>query len=257
MIWLIDYFPSKLYLRMNKNVLIINDSSETGYLIAETLIEQGNSVVLINRTNILPDRLQFNDDKFQLISFDFYNTENIETEIRQLFIQSRKFGSLIYSAGIGGVRPLGLCSPSFVHQMMNANFFAFLEIVRCVCKKNRFESGGSIVAISSVSSIRGLKSKIAYTASKAAIDASVKGLAAELAERKIRVNSIQKGWVNSDMKASFIQDNISINEQNDLAKQLLGVIESEEIVSLVGYLISDKSKSITGTNILLDGGYTL
>jgi NAD(P)-dependent dehydrogenase (short-subunit alcohol dehydrogenase family) len=240
-------------------VLLINDGGETGYVIAQALIDAKVSLLLIDRVNELPKHLesQLLETKFQWLNFDFYQTEIIDSYLKPLFADDKIFTSLIYAAGIGGVRPLGLSKPNFVHQMMNANFFAFLEMVRVVCKKQRFSDGGSVVAISSVSSIRGLKSKIAYTASKAALDASIKGLAAELADRKIRVNSIQKGWVRADMQHGFIQDNMALNENDDLAKQVLGVIESEELAALVQYLISDASKSITGTNILLDGGYTL
>jgi NAD(P)-dependent dehydrogenase (short-subunit alcohol dehydrogenase family) len=242
-----------------KQVLLINDGGETGYVIAQTLLDAGNSLLLIDRAKELPNTLQtqLNEGKFYFLHVDFYQTETIEAVLKPVFTEGKMFDSLIYAAGIGGVRPLGLSNPKFVQQMMNANFFAFLEIVRVVCKKQRFASSGSVLAISSVSSIRGLKSKIAYTASKAALDASIKGLAAELAERKIRVNSIQKGWVRADMQHGFIQDNMALNENDDLAKQVLGVIESDEIASLVQYLISDASKSITGTNILLDGGYAL
>ncbi|MDP3928528.1 MAG: SDR family oxidoreductase [Bacteroidota bacterium] len=240
-------------------VLLINDGGETGYVTAQALIDTGATLLLIDRVNELPATLQsqLNEGKFEMIHFDFYQIENIEATLKPIFAEGKIFDSLIYAAGIGGVRPLGMSTPNFVQQMMNANFFAFLEWVRVVCKKQRFAAGGSVVAISSVSSIRGLKSKIAYTASKAALDASIKGLAAELADRKIRVNSIQKGWVRADMQHGFIQDNMALNENNDLAKQVLGIIESDEIASLVQYLISEVSKSITGTNILLDGGYTL
>ena len=240
-------------------VLLINDGGETGYVTAQALIDAGATLLLIDRVNELPATLQaqLNQGKFEMIHFDFYQIETIEATLKLIFAEGKIFNSLIYAAGIGGVRPLGMSTPNFVQQMMNANFFAFLEWVRVVCKKQRFAAGGSVVAISSVSSIRGLKSKIAYTASKAALDASIKGLAAELADRKIRVNSIQKGWVRADMQHGFIQDNMALNENNDLSKQVLGIIESDEIASMVQYLTSEAAKSITGTNILLDGGYTL
>ena len=111
--------------------------------------------------------------------------------------------------------------------------------------------------MSSVSSIRGLKSKVAYCASKAALDAAVRAIAAELGERKIRVNSILKGWVEADMKQGFIQDNMSLSENDDFKKQILGVVSSDDIANSIVFLLSDASKSITGTALLVDGGYTL
>lgn len=114
-----------------------------------------------------------------------------------------------------------------------------------------------MVALSSVSSIKGLKSKAVYSASKAALDAAVRGVAAELAPQGIRVNSILKGWVDADMSLDFIQSNMTLSGGSDFEQQLLGAISPQEIANLVEFLLSDKVKSITGTNILIDGGYTL
>lgn len=240
-------------------ILVINDGSVSGYEVVKLLIQQNMSVCLVER-NILDNNITFLEDKYKsaliIHMLDFYHTELIETFVKNN-LKNQYFKGLVYAAGIGGVRPLGLTTTSFIQDMMNANLYAFVEWVRCICKKNRFEDGGSVVAISSVSSIKGLKSKIAYSASKAALDAAVRGIAAELADRKIRVNSIQKGWVRSDMQHSFIQDNMAINENSDLVKQVLGVIENEDLAKSVLFLLGEDSKFITGTNMVLDGGYTL
>ncbi len=238
-------------------VIVINDGNDTGFSIVNQLINQNYHVVLIERQLPKSD-VAFNGiGTVEFFIFDFYNTELIEPEIKKLPPEIFPVSGLVYAAGIGGVRPLSLTNTVFLHQMMNANLYAFVEFARCICKKKRFKDGGSVVALSSVSSTKGLKSKIAYSASKAALDASIRGLAAELADRKIRVNSIQKGWVRADMKHSFIQDNMALSEADDLAKQPLGVIESEELAHMVVYLLSPESRSITGTNLVLDGGYTL
>jgi len=190
---------------------IINDGGDAGYEIVEQLLALNYTITLIDRNPTLPSFLQ--EVKFgslHFISFDFYQTDLIEAELKTKLTLDFKLSGIVYAAGFGGVRPLGLMSTNFVHQMMNANLYAFLEFARVLTKKTRFENGGSIVAISSVSSIKGLKSKIAYSASKAALDAAVRGMAAELADRKIRVNSIRKGWVEADLKHDFIQDNIAL-----------------------------------------------
>ena len=189
--------------------------------------------------------------------FDIYENSEIELNIERIIKECGVFYGFVYCAGIGGVRPISLTKYPFISEMMNANFLSFVEIVRCITKKNRFSDGGSIVALSSVSSIKGLKSKTAYCASKAALDASVRCMAAELSDRKIRVNSILKGWVLSDMKKDFIKSNMDLNEKNDFQKQLLGVIDPVEVANTVAFLISDAVKTITGTSVLLDGGYTL
>jgi NAD(P)-dependent dehydrogenase (short-subunit alcohol dehydrogenase family) len=82
-------------------------------------------------------------------------------------------------------------------------------------------------------------------------------MASELSEKGIRVNSILKGWVSSDMKKDFIKNNIELNEDGDFKRQLLGVIDPVEVANTVAFLLSDATKSVTGTSLLLDGGYTL
>ena len=237
---------------------IINDGGDSGYCIVEQLLQLNHEVILIDRNELLPDSLvKLNDSNLSFYSFDFYQTQLIESELKMILSSGQKLNGFVYSAGIGGVRPLALTNTNFVHEMMNANLYAFLEFARLLSKKTRFEIGGSIVAISSVSSIKGLKSKIAYSASKAALDGAIRGMAAELADRKIRVNSIRKGWVEADLKHGFIQDNIALSSQDDHARQLLGTIGTADLAKLVCFLLSDDSRFISGTNVLLDGAYTI
>jgi NAD(P)-dependent dehydrogenase (short-subunit alcohol dehydrogenase family) len=237
---------------------IINDGGDSGYCIVEQLLQLNHEVILIDRNALLPDSLvKLNNSNLSFYSFDFYQTQLIESELKKILLPEKKLKGFVYSAGIGGVRPLALTNTSFVSEMMNANLYAFLEFARLLSKKTRIEIGGSIVAISSVSSVKGLKSKIAYSASKAALDAAIRGMAAELADRKIRVNSIRKGWVEADLKHDFIQDNIALSAQDDHARQLLGTIGTADLGKLVCFLLSDDSRFISGTNVLLDGAYTI
>jgi len=243
----------------NKKILVIGASSETGETIVGQLLNLGATVVMIDSGNekLLSISNHLNHAQLKYYCFNIYNNQDIEKEIKQVSISFGAFDGLVFCAGKGGVRPLQLTKNNFVHDMMNANLYTFIEIVRCLTKKGSFNNGGSIVAISSVSSIKGLKSKISYSASKAALDAAVRGMAAELCDKKIRVNSILKGWVTSDMKLDFIQDNMELNKNEDFAKQILGVIEPIEIANTACFLLSDATKTITGISMLHDGGYSI
>lgn len=167
------------------------------------------------------------------------------------------FNGVVYAEGIGGVRPLKLNSVSFVEQMFRLNTFTFFELIRGLLKEKMLAEGASVVGLSSVSSIRGLKSKTVYSASKAALDAAVRGMAAELAAKKIRVNSIQKGWVDVDMELDFIKDNMQLSGGSDFGEQPLGAVPATELGRLTCFLLSDQVTTLTGVNLLLDGGYCL
>lgn len=243
----------------NKKILVIGATSETGETIVGQLLNLGAAVCMLDVSN---EKLQLITTKLnnKLLAYyecDIYQILNIEVTLKQIVVNNGAFDGLVFCGGKGGVRPLQLTKNNFLHDMMNANLYSFIEIVRCITKKGSFNNGGSIVAISSVSSTKGLKSKIAYSASKAALDASVRGMAAELSDKKIRVNSILKGWVTSDMKLDFIQDNMELNKNEDFAKQILGVIEPIELANTVCFLLSDATKTITGVSLLHDGGYSI
>lgn len=242
-----------------KKILIVGATSGIGQAIVLRALQSGAMVVAVDESTELLEEMKKSTDSAELSieSFSVFNTELIENELQNLYNQFGAFDGFVYCAGIGGVRPLSFTTVAFNQEMMNANYFTFLEFVRCLSKRKKLSNGGSIVAVSSVASIKGLKSKIAYAASKAALDAAVRNLAAELSEKKIRVNSIQKGWVSSDMQKDFIQNNQSISQDDDFKRQLLGVIEPEELANTTVFLLSNAAPSLTGTSLLLDGGYTL
>lgn len=167
------------------------------------------------------------------------------------------FKGVVFAEGTGGVRPLKLNSAAFIEQMFRLNTFTFFELIRGLLKERLLAEGASVVGLSSVSSIRGLKSKTVYSASKAALDAAVRGMAAELAAKKIRVNSIQKGWVDVDMELDFIKDNMQLSGGSDFSEQPLGAVPATELGRLTCFLLSDQVTTLTGVNLLLDGGYCL
>jgi NAD(P)-dependent dehydrogenase (short-subunit alcohol dehydrogenase family) len=240
----------------DKKILIFGSNSAIPCSIAENLKIKGAKIIFIsNEINENEGFIQ--NIKKDLVHFNYHFIENISGLFSEQLIKYSPFDGIVFAGGIGGVRPIKLNQPSFVMDMFSANVFSFMEIVRQAAKKGFLNDGSSIVALSSVSSVKGLKSKSAYSASKAALEGAVRSFAAELAVRKIRVNVIQKGWVSSDMNLGFIKDNIQLSEEDDFKKQVLGAIEPDEIADLVSFLLSDNVKSITGTSIIIDGGYTL
>ena len=242
----------------HKKILLAGALSDTGRVITDQIIKLGGSVFLIDQDeNALKELSDSLGAKSEYQNFDLSNSLTIESNINETLKVHEKFQGFVFSAGTGGIRPLSLTKPENMEMMMNANFFSFVELVRCLNKKRAIEQGGSIVAISSVSSIKGLKSKLAYASSKAALDASVRCLAAELGEKGIRVNSILKGGLTTDNKLDYVKNMVQLNNNETLNKQFLGEVKPVEIANMVSFLLSDAVKTMTGTSIILDGGYTL
>ncbi len=153
-------------------------------------------------------------------------------------------------------RPLKMVSHENMEQIMNDNYFAFIDVLRDLIKRKAIAKNASIVAMSSISSVRAMKAKMVFSAAKAALDASVRSLALELAPKGIRINTIQKGAVDVDFEKGHIQAVNSLNEDMT-GRQVLGLTTASEVANLVAFLLSDATKTMTGTSIVIDGGYTL
>jgi len=189
--------------------------------------------------------------------YDQQDVANIEADIKNLVKEGGSFDGLIFNIVHSDFRPIQFVKPDLVNEIMNDNYGAFVEVVRSLKKCRGLNSGASIVAMSSISSIRAMKAKMAFCASKAALDAAVRCLALELAPQGIRVNTIQKGPVDVDSQKSHIQDVMSVRSEESANENVapLGVVKAEEIAETVVFLLSDAVKTMTGTAVVIDGGY--
>lgn len=242
-----------------KKILVFGADNEIGAEVIRACLSRDafvTSVSLAGAGLEIAGKLGSESEKYVSEIFDYNNLAFLEDFIKDES-KCTGFDGLVFCAGIGGARPLSATNHDFALKMMQQNALLFIECVRQLVKANKLHKNSAIVAMSSVSSIKGLKSKIAYSASKAALEAAVRGMAAELAIRQIRVNAIQKGWVTSDMNLDFIKNNQELNKNEDLRKQLLGPIEPRELAQSVIFLLSEASCKITGITLLVDGGYTL
>jgi NAD(P)-dependent dehydrogenase (short-subunit alcohol dehydrogenase family) len=110
--------------------------------------------------------------------------------------------------------------------------------------------------MSSVAGLCGVAGMSIYSASKAAVDGAVRSLAVELAPRDIRINSIAAAGLKSvlyeEHVKSFTKEELTINDR----KHLMGFGTPEDVALAAGFLLSDASKWITGTTMIVDGGYS-
>jgi NAD(P)-dependent dehydrogenase (short-subunit alcohol dehydrogenase family) len=137
---------------------------------------------------------------------------------------------------------------------MKVNFISFVELVRLLSKKDNYNPGMSIVSMSSVSSLSGGPSVTAYASSKAAIDAAVRCLSKELYSKDIRLNSIIAGQVLTEAYNELMETKTA-TEDKVMQRQFLGAASTSDVVNVIVFLLSDRSKMITGKSIPVDGGY--
>jgi NAD(P)-dependent dehydrogenase (short-subunit alcohol dehydrogenase family) len=144
-----------------------------------------------------------------------------------------------------------------IDSMMHTNFYTAAIIVSLLLKQKKINENGSLVFISSISSQFPHLGGTLYSSSKAALEAYVRNVALEFANKKIRANSISPGMVRTPLFDEAV-DNISEDTMNKhLDKYPLGVGYPKDVANLCAFLLSDQSRWMTGNNIVLDGGLHL
>lgn len=240
-----------------KHILVSGASSGIGRETSILLSKLGARLTLLaRREEQLKETLCMLDgDGHTYCSFDLSKIDDIEAMIKSLVQSHGAFDGFVHSAGISSYRPLAQMKKVAIEKVMDINYYSFVELIRCITKRNQFNEWLSIVGISSISSIVGNQSKTAYCASKAAMDASIRCMAKELSTKKIRVNSVTPGLVKTEFFETF-QDKGTDSEDAKaiLRRQYLGVCESTDIANAIAFLLSSASRMITGSTIIVDGG---
>ena len=184
--------------------------------------------------------------------------DSIGEIIEQIVRERGKLDGMVYAAGIGGTIPLPFLTYEKLLTVFQTNYFGFVECVRQVCKKGRYNTGMRIVGVSSIASLLGNEAHTAYSASKAAMDASIRCLAKELARKGICINSVAPGWTRTEMFEEFLiqqgEDNPTLKK--DLQRQYLGLGEPGDIANAICFLLSPEARFITGITLPVDGGWT-
>jgi NAD(P)-dependent dehydrogenase (short-subunit alcohol dehydrogenase family) len=242
----------------NKTVLLTGASDGIGKATAILISQLGAKVIMVARNE---EKLQavfemMEGEGHRWYSFDLKEIDGIEALIKKLVAENGVFDGFVHCAGVSYARPLKMTNYNFLHDMMLINFYSFIEISRCISKKGNHGINMSIVAMSSISSINGYKSKSAYCASKAAVDGAIRAMAKELGAKGIRVNSIIAGFIKTDMFERFKERTGSDENDMQFEEYCLGIGESIDVANAIAYLLSNSSRIVTGTGLVVDSGAT-
>lgn len=240
------------------NIILTGATSGIGFETLKQLIKSNHTVFAVGRDFSKID-YYINDNKNQIKKyfFDFINVQDIEKLFLDFELKGEKLDGLVHCAGIEETLPLTLYTPDKIKQIYSINVFAGIELLRHFTKKKYSNDGASIVFLSSVMGALGQPGKIGYCSTKSAVLGMVKSSALEFAKRKIRVNAVLPGIVNTPMTQSLFA---KIGEDN--IKQIadmhpLGLGEVTDVVPIILFLLSDNSKWVTGQNFVIDGGYSI
>jgi NAD(P)-dependent dehydrogenase (short-subunit alcohol dehydrogenase family) len=168
-----------------------------------------------------------------------------------------KVDGFIHSAGIDMTKPVKIMTATDYETLFAINVISGFEVAK-ILSKNRYLSsnGGSFIYISSVMGILGEPGKVGYSATKGALISGVKSLALELISKKIRVNCLLPGIVETEMVKNLFESLLDDARQAIIKKHPLGLGTPEDIAYCCAFLLSDISRWITGSSITIDGGYS-
>ncbi|MEI6598524.1 MAG: SDR family oxidoreductase, partial [bacterium] len=240
-----------------KRVLVTGASSGIGRACAVLLSKLGAELILLARTVAQLEEtrtLAENGRQHCVVPFDLACTDRIGDLGKIYALKENKIHGVVHAAGIMGVVPINATSPKYLSDMLCTNFNSYVELCRVLSKRFYTYDGASFVAISSTASQAAWKGGVAYCASKAALDAATRVLALELAERKIRVNTVLPSYIRTKIVETAGDAGVDTNAYV-AQKQPLGIGEPEDVAHAVAFLLSDASRFITGTQMVVDGGY--
>ena len=180
-----------------------------------------------------------------------------EADVRRLFAETKKaFGApnvLVNNAGIYAFEPLENVTEDEFHRQFNTNVLAPILTIREALKHFGAE-GGSVINVSSVVSTSAVPNSVVYSATKGAVDSIARVLGAELGARKIRVNTIAPGGVETEgvHSAGIIGTDF---EKQIVADTPLGRLgQPDDIAGVAVFLASDSARWVTGERIAASGG---
>lgn len=238
-----------------KTILITGASSGIGRATAIECSKMGAHLVITGRNE---ERLRetfstLEAENHIMIPCDLTDESSIEELINMLPVVD----GIVHCAGITSNLPFQFITRNKLDAVMNVNFYAPVEISRLAVKSKKINKEASVVFVSSISGVyTSALALSAYSASKGAINGLVKGLALDLSSKGIRVNSVNPGIIETN-----IFDSGAITpEQMEKEKELYPLKrfgQPSEIAYAVIYFLSDASKWVTGSNLVIDGGFTL
>jgi NAD(P)-dependent dehydrogenase (short-subunit alcohol dehydrogenase family) len=241
-----------------KTIMITGASKGLGQATAIYLSRLGARIVAVarNRERLQQTISQLEGSGHFAYSFDLTEVEQIPTWLKTTAQTTGPLFGLVHSAGIVLNRPLKVLNYKDLLAIQRINVDAAVFLSKGFRQKGvREETGSAIVYLSSVAALKGQPALAAYCATKGALVSLARSLALELARDKIRVNCLCPGLVRTqmadDLRASLPPENVNQLE----GSYPLGVGVPDDVAYAAAFLLAPAARWITGSALVLDGGY--
>lgn len=242
----------------DRTIFISGATSAIGQAIAAACADAGARLILCGRDAERLSKVssQLANAVIERIVLDLADEQALVDAIATLHGRCRIHG-FVHVAGLHEIAPLKLTGPDRLLRAIRVNALSGIELSRRLAHARLIDEskGASHLFLSSVASHRAEAGLIAYSAAKAALVAAMRGLAVELATKRVRVNALTLGWVNTPAAERTL---VAMGEQRAAryaARYPLGFGEVSDVADGALFLLSDRSRWMTGTELIMDGGF--
>lgn len=238
-----------------KTILITGAASGIGKATALQCSEMGANMILLdlNEEGLNHTKTELKGGDCEVIAINLTDFDSLKEMVGKL----PKLDGVVSNAGIFYSMMAKLSEKKDMEKIFEINTFSHINLIQQLMEQKKLNKGASIVFTSSMSGVFcGAVGGSLYGATKSALAGYAKALAVELASRGIRVNTIHPGMINTPLihSASLSQDVLDEDKKN---YPLGRYGEPEEVAYSIVYLLSDATKWVTGTQLLIDGGFSV
>ena len=244
----------------NRKALVTGAGKGIGKACAIAMAEAGADLIIVSRTNkdllSVEKAIKKLKRKCTSITCDVTNYK----EIKELFSQIKKLDILVNNAGTNIPEHFTKINKKDMDYVVDVNLKAAFNVAKfsvniMLKSKNRKKIGGSIINMSSQLGHVGAPNRTVYNMTKFGIEGLTKGMAIDLAKENIRVNTVCPTYVKTPMVKKFFNDKKFMNTMlNNIPLGRFATVN--DVATAVVFLASSASSMMTGSSILVDGGWT-